>query len=415
MKSRAPVRAASVLAAFAIVPLAAVPASAQTLDEHLILSYSFEEGQVADGTVDDLSPSGLDGSVVNSGQAPLVPGRADGSSALDLTGGAASSTTAPYVEIPHGLFEGRNEMSIATWLRWDGGADFQWVYNLGKDNASATFLTPSFQGPGTNRSSIKPVNGGTEVGVDGTGKLPAGQWVQAVTAIDGEEIVYYLNGVEVGRTQAQLDLDAVMHDPNGTTSGFLGKAFWSGHPFFDGAIDEFQVYDLALDGAQVAELYGGELPVIEGLQQDSFEVRTVVGEAPELPTAAPAAFSDGIGRNVAIDWDDIPAEQYGEPGTFTVAGKVVGHDLAVTATVEVVENAINVDLGSPTGDFLGGASGTLYGLYDEGPAVREPHRRHRPRAPWPPRPRTARSTRARTRSKCSARWSRPRTATSTST
>ena len=49
-----------------------------------------------------------------------------------------------------------------------------------------------------------------------------------------------------------------------------------------------------------------------------------------------------------------------------MAGKVVGHDCTVSATVEVVENAINVDLGSPTGDFLGGASGTLYGLYDEG-------------------------------------------------
>ncbi|MDN3239667.1 LamG-like jellyroll fold domain-containing protein [Glycomyces tritici] len=366
MKSRAPVRAASVLAAFAIVPLAAVPAAADPLDEHLILSYSFEEGQVANGIVDDLSPSGLDGTVVNAAQAPSVPGRADGSAALDLTGGASGSTTAPYVEVPHGLFQGRSAMTIATWLRWDGGADFQWAYNLGKDKDSATFLTPSFQGPGTNRSSIKPVNGGAEVGVDGTGKLPAGEWVQAVTAIDGEAIAYYLNGVEVGRTKAQLDLDAVMHNPNGATSGFLGKAFWSGHPFFDGAIDEFQVYDLALDPAQVAGLYGGELPVIQGLQQDSFETRTVVGEAPALPAAAPAAFSDGIGRNVGIAWDDIPAERYGRPGTFTVSGEVVGHDLAVSATVEVIENAIHVDLASPTGDFLGGASGTLYGLYDEG-------------------------------------------------
>jgi hypothetical protein len=366
MLSRAPVRVASVLAAFAIVPLAAVPAAAQTLDEHLVLSYSFEEGQVVGGTVDDQSSSGLDGTVVNSGQAPLVPGRTEGSTALDLTGGASTSTTAPYVEVPHGLFEGRTELSIATWLRWDGGADFQWAYNLGRDKDSATFLTPSFQGPGTNRSSIKPVNGGSEVGVDGTGKLPAGTWVQAVTAIDGQEIVYYLNGVEVGRTRAQLDLAAVMHDPNGTTSGFLGKAFWSGHPFFDGAIDEFQVYDLALDATQVAELYGGELPVLQGLQQDSFEARTVVGEAPELPSAAPADFSDGIGRNVGIDWDDIPADAYDAPGTFTVSGTVIGHDLTVQATVEVVENAINVDLGSPTGDFLGGASGTLYGLYDEG-------------------------------------------------
>jgi hypothetical protein len=367
MKSRAPLsRTASVLAAFAIVPLAAVPAAANPLDEHLILSYAFEEGQVADGTVDDLSPSGLDGTVAGSGQAPLVPGRADGTAALDLTGGTATSTTAPYVEVPHGLFQGRTEMTIATWLRWDGGPDFQWAYNLGKDNATATFLTPSYQGPATNRSSIKPVNGGAEVGVDGTGKLPAGEWVQAVTAIDGESIVYYLNGVEVGRTKAQIDLGAVMHDPNGTTSGFIGKAFWSGHPFFDGAIDEFQVYDLALDATQVAELYGGALPVLQGLQQDAFDARTIVGEAPALPAAAPADFSDGIGRTVQLDWDDIPAEQYAKPGSFTVSGRVVGHNLTVTATVEVIENAINVDLGAPTGDFLGGASGTLYGLYDEG-------------------------------------------------
>ncbi|MCC3765133.1 Ig-like domain-containing protein [Glycomyces sp. TRM65418] len=365
-RSRPAARAASAIAALAILPLAAVPAAANPLDEHLILSYSFDEGQVADGVVDDRSASGLDGRVVNPGQAPLVPGRAYGSSAIDLTGGSASSTSAPYVEIPHGLFADRAEMTIATWLRWDGGPDFQWAYNLGKDHASATFLTPSYQGPATNRSSIKPVNGGGEVGVDGTGGLPAGEWVQAVTAIDGEQIAYYLNGVEVGRTEARLDLAAAMHDPNGTTSGFIGKAFWGGHPFFDGAVDEFQVYDLALDADQVAELYGGELPVLQGLDQDAFAARTIAGEAPVLPASAPGAFSDGIGRNVGLDWDDIPADAYAGPGTFTVSGTVVGHDLAVTATVEVVENALTVDLGESTGDFLGGASGTLYGLYDEG-------------------------------------------------
>ncbi|MEU6247966.1 LamG-like jellyroll fold domain-containing protein [Glycomyces sp. NPDC047010] len=359
------VLASAVLVA-AAVPFAGDAASAAALDEHLILSYAFEEGQVADGIVDDLSSSGLDGTVVNAGQAPSVPGRTDGSTALDLTGGSASSATAPYVAIPNGLFEGRDQVTIATWLRWDGGADFQWVYNLGKDNATATFLTPSYQGPGTNRSSIKPVNGSAEVGVDGTGKLPAGQWVQAVTAIDGESIVYYLNGVEVGRTAARLDLDAVMHDPDGTTSGFIGKAFWTGHPFFDGAIDDFRVYDTALDAAQVADLYGADLPVLETVDQDAFEVRTVVGEAPVLPAAAAASFSDGIGRNVGIDWDDVPAERYAEPGTFTVSGTVAGHDFAVTATVEVIENALTVDLGRSTGDFMGGASGTLYGLYDEG-------------------------------------------------
>ncbi|THV41182.1 LamG-like jellyroll fold domain-containing protein [Glycomyces buryatensis] len=357
---------AAVMAAAVIVPLAADAAAAADLDDHLILSYSFEDGQVDGGTVDDLSPSGLDGTLVNPERAPLVAGRTDGSSALELTGGGSTSATSPYVEVPHGLFEGLEGMTIATWLRWDGGADFQWIYNLGRDKDTATFATPSFQSDGKNRSSIKPVNGSSEVGVSGTGKLPTGQWVQAVTAIDGEQIVYYLNGVEVGRTAAQLDLDAVMHDPNGSTSGFIGKAFWGGHPFYDGAIDEFQVYDTAFDAAQVAEIYGGELPALESLDQAEFEVQTLAGEAPELPAAAPASFSDGIGRTVGIDWDEIPAEQYARAGSFTVSGKVIGHDLAVSAAVEVLENAVTVDLAKPTGDFLGGASGTLYGLYDEG-------------------------------------------------
>lgn len=367
MHARPPVllRSAGALAALALVPLAPAPAAAASPDEHLILSYSFDEGTVVEGTVDDASPSGLDGALVNAEQAPLVPGR-DGSTALDLTGGPSSSTEAPYVEVPHGLFEGRSQMTIATWIRWDGGPDFQWAYNLGKDNASATFLTPSYQGTSTHRSSIKPVSGGTEVEVDGTGKLPVGEWVQAVTVIDGQELVYYLNGVKIGRTPAQIDLAAVMHDPNGTTSGFLGKPFWSGHPFFDGAIDDFQVFDVALDGSQVAALYGDELPVIEGLQEDAFEVRTAAGQRPELPSTAPADFSDGIGRTVRLEWDEIAPESYDEPGSFEVSGRVVGHDFAVTATVEVVENALIVDLSKKTGDFLGGASGTLYGLYDEG-------------------------------------------------
>jgi hypothetical protein len=360
-------RIASVIAAAAIIPLTAVPAAAAPFEEHLILSYSFEEGQVADGVVDDLSPSGLDGIIVNAGQAPSVPGRSGGSTALDLTGGSSASTTAPYVEVPHGLFEGRSEMSIATWLRWDGGADFQWAYNLGRDRDRATFLTPSYQSDARNRSSIKPVDGGAEVGVSGTGKLPTGEWVQAVTAIDGDQIVYYLNGVEVGRTAAAIDLASVMHDPNGATSGFIGKAFWPGHPFYDGAVDEFQVYDTAFDADQVAELYGAALPTLESVSQTEFEVRTAIGEAPQLPPTAAGSFSDGIGRGVGLAWAEVDPEQYAAPGSFTVSGTVEGHAQTVTATVEVVDlSVITADFGETTGDFLGGASGTLYGLYDEG-------------------------------------------------
>jgi hypothetical protein len=338
-----------------------------SLDDHLVLSYEFEAEGVADGTVTDVSSSGLDGELVNAAAAQIVDGRVAGTGALELSGGAADSTTAPFVQIPRGVFTGRTEASIATWVRWDGGADFQWIYNLGRDNAHAIFLTPSFQGDGRTRSSIKPVNGSTEVGVPGTGKLPTDTWVQAVTTIDGADIVYYLNGVEVGRRAAAVDLAATMDAGGATTSGRIGRALWDGHPYFDGAIDDFRVYDIALDATQVAGLYGEPLPTVEAVGRTQFDVTTSTGQAPKLPATTDATFTDGIGRSVPITWEAIDPQQYAGRGQFTVSGTVTGTGTAVSATVIVrTPGVVEVDLGQETGDFLGGASGTLYGLYDQG-------------------------------------------------
>ncbi|WP_265521705.1 LamG-like jellyroll fold domain-containing protein [Oerskovia flava] len=342
-------------------------ASADVPDDALVLHYDFEPAQVGDGVIEDLSPSGLDGTLVNAANATFPEGARTGSAALALPGGASGSTSAPYVEIPNGVFDGLEAATISTWVRWDGGPDFQWVYNLGRDNTRATFLTPSFGGDPRSRSSIKPVNNGAEVGVSSVGKLPVGSWVNAVTVIDQSTITYYLNGRKIGSTHAALDLDAVMHSPTNTTSGFLGKPFWSGHPFFDGALDDFRVYGAALGADGVAELYGQDLPTLESVSPTSFSVETTRGTAPTLPVTANATFSDGIARAVDVEWDEIDPSAYAQTGQFTVDGVVVGTGTTVTATVRVtLPGQMTVDLADDTGAFHGGASGTLYGLYDQG-------------------------------------------------
>ena len=207
----------------------------------------------------------------------------DGSKALSLPGGGASSTTAPYVQIPNGLFKGRSAATISTWFAWAGGADFQWVYNLGKDKDTATFVTPSVEGDSRTRSSIKPVNGSAEVGVSGTGKLPVDTWVNLVTTIDGQNITYYLNGVKAGSQKAAINLATTMYSATNSTSGFLGKPFWNGHPFLAGAIDDFRVYDTAFTDAQVAQLAGDKLATLTGVAQTTFNLRTTLGAAPMLP------------------------------------------------------------------------------------------------------------------------------------
>ncbi|MFJ9567286.1 hypothetical protein ACIRQQ_45540 [Streptomyces fuscichromogenes] len=46
--------------------------------------------------------------------------------------------------------------------------------------------------------------------------------------------------------------------------GFLGKAFWSGHPFHAGQIDDFRVHDTALNRAGVRSLVGDAIPTFTG-------------------------------------------------------------------------------------------------------------------------------------------------------
>ncbi|HMR48222.1 MAG TPA: Ig-like domain-containing protein [Arachnia sp.] len=366
-------RALSALAAVSVAGAGllaggATPAAADTQnpDDSLILHYDFEDGQVSGAQITDLSTRGLNGTIVNPSTSSIVDGRRAGTKALALPGGASSSTTAAYVSIPNGLFADASAMTISAWVKWDGGADFQWLYNLGKNNTAATFYTPSFQGDGRARSSIKPVNGSAEVGVSGTDKLPAGSWQNVTTTIDQSTITYYLNGVKVGSQPAVLDLDAVMHSPSNTVSGYLGKAFWTGHPFFDGAIDDFRVYDVALDGAQIAALASNQEATVASLVADKVAVRATVGVAPALPATVAAVYSDGVTRGATVTWEPVDPASYAVRGSFDVVGVVDGFDGTVTAHVTVGRaGEIAVDLSSDTGDFHGGASGTLYGIYGE--------------------------------------------------
>ncbi|GAA4672334.1 LamG-like jellyroll fold domain-containing protein [Phytohabitans rumicis] len=352
-------------AALAAVVLIGLPVPAMAADtDGLVLHYDFE-GDLSGGVVTDRSGSGLNGTLVNPGAATSTTG-ADGSQALQLPGGAAGSSTAPYVSIPNGLFAGRTATTISTWVKWAGGADFQWVYCIGKDLNTATFITPSYSGVSKTRSSIKPVNGGSEVGVDATQKLPTDQWVNLVTTIDGQSISYYINGAKIGSTTATLNLGATMHSATNTTSGFLGKPFWGGHPFLAGALDDFRVYDTAFTDAQVAGLAGDHLATLTTVEQTTVDVATNVGTAPSLPSVT-AAYSDGIDRETPVAWNAVDPASYARRGTFTVTGVVTGTDITVTANVRVVGlGDLTIDLGTNTGDFHGGASGTLYGLYGEG-------------------------------------------------
>jgi hypothetical protein len=353
--------AGAVVATVAAILSAGSTAAAAALPDP-DLHYAFDADDLTSGTVTDASGNGLDGTLVNGSTATLVDG-ADGSPAISLPGGAPNSTGA-YVRLPKEILAGATDLTVAARIRWDGTtAPWQWIYALGKDTSRYLFSTP-YNGDGRLRTAVTTGGGGGEAQVTGYAPLPAAAWRTLTVTLDttAGRVTTYLDGAAVASAPTTVTAGQLLD--TATFAGYLGKSFYQ-DPLFDGAVDDFRVYRTALSAEQVAESVGGQVPQPLALTQDSFDVRTTTGTAPTLPTSARATFTDGYDRQVPVSWAAVDPGDYAAPGTFTVTGTAMGH--AVRATVTVVrEGQLIVDLAQNTGDFHGGAAGTLYGLYGQG-------------------------------------------------
>ena len=326
-----------------------------------ILQYDFDSDDPQSGTITDTSGNGLDGTLAGTGAAHVDDG--DGGDALSLPGGAADSGGA-YVELPAEALDGTDDLTVSVRVRWSGNtAPWQWMYALGTDTSRYLFTTPH-HGDGRLRTAVTTSGAGGEATITGSAALPAEAWKTVTVTLDttAERITTYLDGVAVASAPTTVSAGELVDD-SADVAGYIGKGFYP-DPLFDGAVDDFRVYGSALSAEQVAALVGGGTATPTGLAQDTFDLSTTVGTAPDLPSTVRATFSDGYDRDVDVDWADVSPGDYAEAGEFTVDGTAAG--IPVTATVRVVRNELVVDLAKNTEAFYGGASGSLYGLYGPG-------------------------------------------------
>ncbi|MER6245884.1 LamG-like jellyroll fold domain-containing protein [Streptomyces griseorubiginosus] len=328
-----------------------------------VARYTFDQDDLASGKIADSSGNGLTASLVNGTTAQSVAG-ADGGRALALPGGAPTSDGA-YVRLPREVVGDASDLTVSARVKWSGDTSpWQRIFDLGTDTSRYLFSTP-YNGSGLFQTSVTTGGGGGETQVRGYAPLPADGWRTVTVTLDtaAGRLTTYLDGVAVSSAATAIKAKDLLSG-SATAAGYIGKSLYP-DPLLKGAVDDFTVWHTALSADQVAGLVG-TVPSLQDLSTTSFDVRTTDGTAPSLPAAVRASFSDGYDRDTAIVWEAVPPEKYAKPGTFTVAGTAAGR--AVKATVTVVrEGRLTVDLGSDTGAFHGGASGTLYGVY--GPDV----------------------------------------------
>lgn len=246
--------AGAAIAALALGVLAPPAAHADPVpaDPNLILHYDFSSA----GAVTDVSGKGNNGTILGAGATV-----ADG--VLTLPGGASNSG-AGYVRFPANLFDGKNTLTISTWLRNETAAgNYAAMFFGSASNPPAQYWLLNPRNP---QSRFKTVitNGstpsapwGTEAGISPTtasqgvaGPTTGTAWGMYTTVITPTSISGFYNGALVGtvptnRTVTQFGTGLV---------GYIGR---SSYPdiFYKGAVDDVIVSTSAYTSAQVAELY----------------------------------------------------------------------------------------------------------------------------------------------------------------
>ncbi|NQX26177.1 family 43 glycosylhydrolase [Microbacteriaceae bacterium VKM Ac-2854] len=249
---------ATVIAA-ALAVTAAGPVSAAT-DPDLLLSYDFDA--ISGTTVPDASGNGRAATLVGSGA--TVSG-----DELTLPGGAAGSSAA-YLRLPTGVFDGRNTLTTSIWLKNETGAGNYAAMFFGSAASTPSqywLLNPKnpaglFKSVITNTLNAS-APWGTEAGISPTtaangiaGPTTSSDWSLYTTVITPTSITGYLNGSKIGtvattRTVTQFGTGLV---------GYIGRSSYN-DIFYKGGVKDVRVWTSARTDAQIRdEFYDGASP-----------------------------------------------------------------------------------------------------------------------------------------------------------
>lgn len=290
--------------------------------EGLELRYSFDEGS---GTVaKDTSGHGRDGTYVNS---PAF-GAGVRNGALVLSGGAGSSTTAPYVTIPNGVLKGLDDVTVSSWVKWTSSTSgFQWLFGLGSNSSRYLFMSPNYQSSAL-RAAITTGSWSTEQAVSSSA-LPAGSWQHVAVTINSatRTAVLYVNGSPVA-TNTSVTLKASdLYDAAASSSGYIGKSLYSSDPYLGAAVDDFRIYSKALSADDVAVL-AGNTAAIRSASVAGQKITPLVHEASSTVTLPMKPGSDltalapelTLSKGATVSPASGSTHDFTSPVTYTVTG-----------------------------------------------------------------------------------------------
>lgn len=181
-------------------------------------------------------------------------GTAGGTDATAFSNGSILFTGAPgaagnYVLLPAGLLPNAatSSVTLESFGKYSDSGDWPRIFDFGSGQAVNFFLTPRAGGGTDVRVRIKTLQTNAETGPIAPGSVLYGVDQTYTVVLDGvaRTLTLYRNGGLMGSAAITSSLDALAQ-----TQNYLGKSQYP-DANLAGAMDEFRVYDNALDQRQV--------------------------------------------------------------------------------------------------------------------------------------------------------------------
>lgn len=147
-----------------------------------------------------------------------------------------------------------NDFSFAAWVKWDGGGNWQRIFDLGNGGTGRYFfLTPNHGG--NLRCAITTDGWSNEQRLNAPPLTP-NLWTHVAVTLSGNTGKLFVNGILVD-TNPNMTINP---SEIGTEFNYLGHSQFAADPLFNGTLDDVRFRDFALPESTIAQLASGNPP-----------------------------------------------------------------------------------------------------------------------------------------------------------
>jgi hypothetical protein len=161
--------------------------------------------------------------------------------------------TNQYVVLDKSLIDGR-ELSIAAWMKWDGGSSNQPAWHFGSAATNCMYFTPD---GGTGNARFVFRRGGVDQILSASAALVPGAWTHVVVTLsNGVSGRLFINGTLQAEGNISGTPDALLA-PNtamGASHHYFARGADPGQPLYRGSLDSVQFYGRVLTNAEIVAM-----------------------------------------------------------------------------------------------------------------------------------------------------------------